>query len=181
MEIARITRTLIDCDPNAINIIIQSKSARGATELMIYMHDRDYLFPQFTHILDKLQLNIVEAKIYSGSNTTTLVVIHLLNNDNEIITDQATLERISDTLKDRLSQSDENEMVHAAESRRMRVFDTPTEIEFEQLNDEFTEVSINTKDIPGLLARIGQAFKERKSVYTMPKSIRSEKKQKMCL
>ena len=41
----------------------------------------------------------------------------------------------------------------------MRCFETPTEISFRKINQHSTEMSINTKDVPGLLARIGCALK----------------------
>ncbi len=76
-----------DESEDEINVHLQPTTSRGATELIIYMHDRDYLFAQFTQILDKLGLNIVEAKIYSGSDNMTLVIIYLLNHESLSITE----------------------------------------------------------------------------------------------
>lgn len=158
-EIARITEALHDESEDEINVHLQPTTSRGATELIIYMHDRDYLFAQFTQILDKLGLNIVEAKIYSGSDNMTLVIIYLLNHESLSITDDMILAEIEDTLKYQLFLKADSTPQPQPEPRRTRAFHTPTEIQFQELNEELTELSITTKDIPGLLARIGQAFK----------------------
>jgi [protein-PII] uridylyltransferase len=160
-EIARITRNLYQSDPNDINLRLQSRTNRGATELIIYMHDREYLFSQFTQALDHFSLNIVEAKIYSGENNMTLVIIYLLDHDHCPITDANTLERTQAALLTELEHPPQDRpLTHSLPPRRIRVFETPTEIHFHPINDELTELSITTKDIPGLLAKIGQAFKQ---------------------
>jgi len=161
-EIARITRVLFEEDHEAINIHLQPTTSRGATELIIYMHDRDYLFAQFTQIIDKLDLNIVEAKIYSGEDDMTLVIIYLLNRESTSITDPMILAEIEETLKHQLFLKDDTTPPTQPEPRRIRVFETPTHIHFQEMNEELTELSISTKDIPGLLAKIGQAFKSCK-------------------
>lgn len=159
-EIARITQVLYHEDRAHINIHLQPTTSRGATELIIYMHDRDYLFAQFTQILDRLGLNIVEAKIYSGTENMTLVIIYLLNHEHLCITDDMILHEIEHTLKDQLRFDTGLQPSPQPEPRRTRVFHTPTEIHFQEVSDELTELSLTTKDIPGLLARIGQAFKQ---------------------
>ena len=160
-EIARITRNLYQSDPNQINLRLQSRTNRGATELMIYMHDREYLFSQFTQALDHFNLNIVEAKIYSGRNNMTLVMIYLLDHEHCPITDSDTVARTQNALRNELEHPPHDTPVtHARPPRRIRIFETPTEIHFQTLSEELTELSLTTKDIPGLLAKIGQGFKD---------------------
>lgn len=159
-EIARITRGLYDKPHNAINIQVQPTTSRGATEIIIFMQDRDYLFAQFSQVLDKLNLNIVEAKIYSGENDMTLVIIYCLDADSKSITDAALLTTIEETLKYQLYLTENLFPSNQPEPRRIRCFDTPTEISFEVLNDQLIELTIHTKDIPGLLAKIGVAFRQ---------------------
>lgn len=159
-EIARITRGLYDKDHDHINIQVQPTTSRGATEIIIFMHDRDYLFAQFSQILDKLNLNIVEAKIYSGDNDMTLVIIYCLDCQNKSITDPDELINIEETLKYQLFLEGDLHPLNQPEPRRIRCFETPTEISFVPLSDHLMELTIHTKDIPGLLAKIGMAFKQ---------------------
>lgn len=159
-EIARITRGLYDKNHDAINIQVQPTTSRGATEIIIFMHDRDYLFAQFSQILDKLNLNIVEAKIYSGEDDMTLVIIYCLDAESKSITDESVLTNIEETLKYQLYLKEDFLPSSQPEPRRIRCFETPTEISFDTLTDQLIELTIHTKDIPGLLAKIGMAFRQ---------------------
>jgi len=158
-EIARITKLLCQANMEEINVSAKGASRKGASELIIYMPGKDFLFAQFTYILDKMNLNIVEAKTYSGKNDMTLVLIYFFDQNNEPINDQEKLDRIAQTLQTKLAEPIPDNMTYKPEQRRIRCFDMPTEITFKQTNKKFTELTLNTKDIPGLLAKIGQVFK----------------------
>lgn len=159
-EISRITKLLYRAEPSDISINIEGKTQRGATELVLYMPDRDYLFAQITNSIDKLGLNIVEAKIYSGTNQHTLVIIYLLDRDNHYVERKDELLQITETLRYDLSLSNPTPRTPQPQPRRIRIFETPTELHFNEINDQFSELVIHTKDIPGLLARIGLAFQQ---------------------
>ena len=159
-EIARITKTLLQDSEHKIITSIAKKPQRGATELILLMEDRDYLFAQITKQLDRLQLNVMEAKIYTGNKNKTLVIVHFLDQNNQAVTEQDTIKEIKTTLQHQLSLSDEITNYKQKEPRILRAFDTQTEIKFTEINQQRTELTINTKDIPGLLAKIGEALKE---------------------
>ncbi|MBN2606359.1 MAG: [protein-PII] uridylyltransferase [Thiotrichales bacterium] len=159
-EISRITKLLYKADTKETLVNLESKTQRGATELIIYMPDRNYLFAQITNVIDKLGLNIVEAKIYSGTNKQTLVIIYLLDRDNQYVETEDDLHQISETLRYELGLSNPTPRVQQPQPRRIRVFETPTEIQLTEVNDKLAELTIHTKDIPGLLAKIGLAFKQ---------------------
>ena len=79
-----------------------------------------------------------------------------------MLIDQEIITEINQRLQDKLSQSDyfAPTNINLKESRMTRAFDTPTEISYQKINKYKTELTINTKDIPGLLARIGRALKQ---------------------
>lgn len=161
MEISRITEQLYQHSHQEIAISMLGKTHRGASELMIYMPNRDFLFAQITQALDSLNLNIVEAKVYSTTENMTLVLVYFLDRDQEAIEDPELIERIETKLHKNLTESPKLQpMVNHTKSRRIRHFRTPTEVHFQDLSAKLTEVSISTKDIPGLLSRIGQAFRD---------------------
>jgi [protein-PII] uridylyltransferase len=163
MEIVRITIILIARSNHKIITSIAPKSQRGATELLILMEDRDFLFSQITKEIYLLLLNIVEAKIYTGTKGKTLVVVHLLDKNNEAIKDQKLIEQINETLQYELSLSDvEPTDINKKESRLLQVFDTETKISYQKIDHKKTELTIKTKDICGLLAKIGKGLKESK-------------------
>lgn len=161
-EIVNITIHLIERCKHKIITYIDPKAYRGASELVILMDDKDFLFAQITKELDLLRLNILEAKIYTGNKGKTLVIIHFLDQNNEVLIDQEIITEINQRLQDKLSQSDyfAPTNINLKESRMTRAFDTPTEISYQKINKYKTELTINTKDIPGLLARIGRALKQ---------------------
>lgn len=161
-EIARITETLIrDDQTSPVHVSVKGKTQRGATELLLYMDDRNYLFAQITSAIDKLGLSILEAKIFSGENGKTLVILYMLDRNNQSVEDAYLLQEITDTLRNELQREDFLLIPNGNKQapRRIRVFTTPTEISFKAVGENKTELSIHTKDIPGLLARIGHAFR----------------------
>ncbi|MDY0136451.1 MAG: [protein-PII] uridylyltransferase [Thiomicrospira sp.] len=161
LEISRITEALHQRKDDPIVLSITGKTLRGASELMIYMQNQDFLFAQITQTLDTLNLNIVEAKVYSTQENKTLVLVYFLDRDQAAIEQQAVLDKIADKLRHHLSRPlQPQQNINLTKSRRIRHFNTPTEILFQPISAKFSEMSIVTKDIPGLLSRIGQAFRE---------------------
>lgn len=164
-EISRITQILWSSKNEDVSLSLTGKTQRGASELMLYMSNHDFLFANITQTLDRLNVNIVEAKIYTTSQNMTLVLIYFLNRNNEAIESQYELNKIEAQLRYALNPNqNQNQMsglsLNPTRTRRIKYFQTPTEIHFQNLNRKLTEVSLVTKDIPGLLSRIGQAFKD---------------------
>ena len=161
-DVARITKLLYQCDKTKSNIFLEEQSQRGASELIIYMPDRDYLFAYIAHTLDSLGTNVLEAQIFSSSDNMTLVLVYFLNRETNDYLDKDRHFEVLDKIKHQLTQDEVYplEGTNLIKARRTRHFETPTEIMFNQINDSLTELSINTKDTPGLLARIGCALKE---------------------
>ncbi len=65
LEVARITKILYDVDLDRTHLFLKNQMRLGASELIIYMPDRDYLFAHITLTLDKLCVDVVEARVYS--------------------------------------------------------------------------------------------------------------------
>lgn len=161
LEISRITQQLYQTPFEEMVISITGKTHRGASELMIYMPNRDFLFAQITQTLDNLNLNIVEAKVYSTRENMTLVLVYFLDRDQVAIEDPELLDRIKHKLENNLIDHPPiKPMVNHTKERRIRHFKTPTQVQFQDLSKKLTEITIVTKDIPGLLSRVGQAFRD---------------------
>lgn len=160
-EVARITKLLYQCEHSDNNVFLAEQTNRGASELIIYMPDRDFLFAHIANTLDSLGTDIVEARIFSSTDGMTLVMMYFLNSDTQDYVDENHHHEILDKVRYQLSQEEASfvEVSGSISNRRIRHFDTPTEIIFNQVNDSLTELSIHTKDTPGLLARIGFALK----------------------
>jgi len=162
-DVARITKYLYPLDKATNHIFLQNQSNKGASELIIYMPDRDFLFAHIAHTLDKLNTDIVEARIFSTSDKMTLVVTYFLNRATQTYIEDEDQAEIIDQIHYQLTQDEIEpfDIKNITQARRTRHFDTPTEVIYEQISDSMTELSIHTKDTPGLLARIGCALKSK--------------------
>lgn len=160
-DVARATKLLYKVDKDVPQIHLQMKTAKGASELMLYMKDRDYLFAHIAYALDRLHFNVVEAKIFSTSDEMTMVVLHFLNDSKLEGDDAQDTAEIIEFISQKITATDLDPIVsrQPLDARRLRCFETPTEISFNKLNKNITELTIHTKDVPGLLARIGCALK----------------------
>lgn len=162
-DAARITKLLCQVDKEQNHIFLQEQTHRGASELIIYMPDRDFLFAHIAHSLATLGTNVVEAQIYSSLDNMTLVIIYFLDRDTQEYVDENRHHEVVEQIQYQLGQDEVAplESFNAIKQRRARHFDTPTEISFNQINDDLTEIHIDAKDSPGLLARIGCALREQ--------------------
>jgi [protein-PII] uridylyltransferase len=160
-DIARITKKLCHADLTQTNLFLENQTQLGASELMIYMPDRDYLFAHITLTLDKLNVDVVEARVYSTTTKMTLVIFYFLSRETHSFVEESRHAEVLHKIREQLSLPDINieDIDLPREARRVRCFETPTEINFHKINTHLTELSINTKDIPGLLSKIGCSLK----------------------
>ena len=161
-DVARITKLLYQRDKTQNHVFLKEQTPRGASELIIYMPDRDYLFAHIAYTLDTLSTDVMEAQIFSCTDKMTLVMMYFLNRETQDYLDESRHFEVIDKIQYQLTQTDVQplDMTYNIRNRRTRHFDTPTNVSFKQINESLTELSISTKDAPGLLARIGCALKE---------------------
>ena len=160
-DVARITKKLYDVDLGKTHLFLKNQTQLGASELMIYMPDRDYLFAHITLTLDKLNVDVVEARIYSTTNQMTLVIFYFLSRETHSFVEESRHAEVLHKIREQFSEEDINvdDIRLPLQTRRIRCFETPTEVSFHKINSHLTELSINTKDIPGLLSKIGCSLK----------------------
>lgn len=144
-------------------VCVENFDHRDATAVFIYAEDSKNLFARTTAALDKLQLNIQDARIVTSALGYTLDTYMVLDSaNNEAIADQKKIDRIVQTVREAIMQ---DEMPVApltrAASRALRNFAAPTLIDFEY--DEahnYTVMGVNTVDRPGLLSVIGKVMRD---------------------
>ena len=139
---------------------VRSKTSRGGSEVFVYMKNRDNIFAATTRILDKLGLNIVDARIITSANEYTLDSYIILEKNGERISGKQRCDEIIDALNHSLMTLEKfSPRISRAKSRRMKHFSIPTRVYFsldEKNNRNIMEVS--TADRPGILSRIGMAL-----------------------
>ncbi|WP_294946073.1 [protein-PII] uridylyltransferase [Sulfurivirga sp.] len=158
--IARITTTLVEQTPPVVKL--SEQPVRGATEILIYMPDRDFLFAQIAQTLERAQVSIMEAQIYCLSNGYTLTLFYALDKQRNAPLEDTQREAIRAALLEVAAHPIEAEALRTGRpDRKLRCFITPTEITFQQ-RGQLTELFISTLDVPGLLARIARVFVENR-------------------
>ena len=159
-EIEWQTRTLLGISGDKPYAEAHYDPVRGISQVLVYCRDIRHLFAATAVTLDRLCLNIVDARVTTTSDGYALNTFVVLNEDNEPILDPSDIERVTETLTRVLTEGKVPAVnTTKRRSRRHRHFDIPTEILFsDDLQHRFTVVELNTVDHPGLLAQVGLAF-----------------------
>ncbi len=156
--IVRITRQILERGCPVIQITPQPQ--KGASEIMLYTEDRDFLFAQITKVLEQQQLSIMEAQIYCLPNGNTLTLFYVLDQHTRQAVEHERAEAIKTALQATLNQPiDPAQFKLAQPTRKQRCFITPTKITFKQ-KGAYTELFLSTLDLPGLLAKVAWVFVE---------------------
>jgi [protein-PII] uridylyltransferase len=162
-EIVWHTRAILKkADDGRALVLAQLNTARGGTELFIYLRDSGGIFATTSAALDRLGLTVLDARIITSSSGYTLDSFTVMENTGEPITERSRIREIVTALRQQLNQGDTRIRISSRQpARALRYFPTPTEINFIQdtLNNR-TLLELTTSDQPGLLCRIGRAFTE---------------------
>ena len=147
-------------DDDGPQISLRSKTGRGGSEVVIYSHDRLGLFALTTALLDKLCLNVVDARIETTTSGFTLDSYRVLEDDGSAITDKNREQKIIQVLRDGLNNPGKVSLnVTRRIPRQLKHFQIPTQIDVSQDKaNQRTILKLITADRPGLLAQVGHAF-----------------------
>lgn len=165
-EIAWQTQSIIKSGVDNLPLVdIKTRSKRGGTTILIYSDDTQNLFAHAAIALDKLGLNVVDARIItttSGKNIDTFIV---LGQDDKPIQEEDEKDRIINTLYKTIKNLDNLEttpLINAQRiPRQLKAVAVRTQIQASSSPDnQHTVVEVITTDRPGILAHIGCAFIE---------------------
>ena len=143
-------------------ILISTYLNEGGTEIFIYVKDQENVFAHSTAILDKLNLNIVEAQIITTKDGFTLDSYIVIDREGKPITNDTQIDHMTQYIQQQfLNNSKSIRIPKRRLSRRQRHFTYPTKVNFQRDNKHGrTRLEIISPDRPGLLARLGRAFKD---------------------
>ena len=141
-------------------ILVNKESSRGNSLVFIYMKDRKNIFSTATRAIEKLGLDILDARIITNKNGFVLDTFVVLENNGEHIkTKERSNEvriRLSKELNSTQAFPKQGEWV---EKRQLKSFDLPTRVTFEtDEKNNRTIMEVSTMDRPGVLSRIGTAM-----------------------
>lgn len=161
-EIAWHTQAIINHGDNKEPLIlIRGKTHRGGTEIFVYTKDVNYIFATITAIIEKLGLDVIDARIITTNDGYALDTFLVLDRDGQTITAHDQQKEISNTLKKLLSHPEELPNQVSNLTRQLKHFPIETRIIFrDDTNNNRTEMEVVAGDRPGLLARISRGLIE---------------------
>jgi [protein-PII] uridylyltransferase len=145
---------------DAMVVDVREFPDRGLTELFIYCEDRAGLFATTTKVLDRLALDVTDARIMTLDNGYTLDTYVVLEEDSgEMVRGEMRREEIRGALVAALCHGTVPNQRLVVGQRRVRAFSVPTEVQFKpDSKTGLTRLSVFTGDRQGLLSMIGQAM-----------------------
>jgi len=158
VEIARHTEILIANQDKPWPLVsIRYSKARGSSEILIYTPDNNALFALITAVMEKLHLNILSATINTTESGFALDTFHVLDSTNSPIESDDRVEHVKQTIIRELGSPDDfPDITGQRISRQLRYFSVSTQVEFWEVEGNFTEMRITAADRPGILSAIGQ-------------------------
>jgi [protein-PII] uridylyltransferase len=141
-------------------VLINKESSRGGSCIFVYMHDRKNIFATLTRTMEKLGLNVLDARIITNRKGFTLDTFVVLENDGKLIkTRERSNEIRNRILNDLDSTSGIPDKDKWIEKRHLKSFNLPTRVSFEiDEKNNRTIMEVSTIDRPGVLSRIGIAM-----------------------
>lgn len=141
-------------------VLVNKKSEQENSLIFIYMNDRKNIFSTITRTIEKLGLNILDARIITNKNNFVLDTFVVLENNGELIKTKERSNEIRDRIiKDLNSTQSFPEQGKWLKKRQLKSFNLPTRITFEtDGKNNRTIMEVNTIDRPGVLSRISTAM-----------------------
>ena len=162
-EIAWHTRAILQHGDNPAPLVLMRahrKYAQDAVQIFIYTQDQPNLFATTVAILDRMNLDVQDARIITATKAFSLDTYVVLDRFGTLLTDPEREATVIEALKDALSHSDEYPgLMQRRIPRQLRHFDIENTVEISvnpALNQNMVEIA--TLDHPGLLAKIGGLF-----------------------
>jgi [protein-PII] uridylyltransferase len=161
-QIAWQTLGISDAAPDATTVLVRPHQRPGALEVFVHAPDRDGLFAAAAAVLDRLGLNVVEARVVTSTNRMSLDTFQVLDAGSEFVAPERRAATVAESLREALSRSPlKVAPVRRAMPRQLKHFRVPTRVVFDCNSAGRTELSLVCTDRPGLLALVSAVFRNR--------------------
>ncbi|MFK5984056.1 MAG: [protein-PII] uridylyltransferase [Pseudomonadota bacterium] len=141
-------------------VLLRNAESKGSTEILIYMENKTHIFTLVTSVLSKMALDVTEVSTYRTQNTYILHTYHILNEQQQAITEQDRLTNIQTKLFQQLS-CDEFNLINDNHrlTRVLKQFSMNTKVDFnEDLENNLTIMNVTASNRPYLLSKIGHVL-----------------------
>ena len=141
-------------------VLMREITHRGGTEIFIYMPDHDNIFSRAVRTMDRLGLNILDARIITSTSGHTLDTFIVLENDGKPVHGTERIHEICTRLEQALNALDQPMARPSHVSpRRLKHFKIPTQVRFStDAANARTVMEVIATDQPGFLAAVGTAM-----------------------
>ena len=162
-EVAWHTRAILEHGDNPAPLVLMRahrKAAQDAVQIFIYTQDKPNLFATTVAVLDRMNLDVQDARIITAKKGFSLDTYVVLDRFGTLVTDPEREDTVKHALIKALSESDKYPgLMQRRIPRQLRHFDIQNTVDI-TLNDALQQnmVEISTLDHPGLLAKIGGLF-----------------------
>ncbi len=163
------TTAIVDHLNNDQPLILVKESTRrafeGATQIFTYCADADNFFITLTSVLDKLRLNIQDARIFHTDHHMQLSTFYVLDIDNQPLHEEAKHEMIRQYLSEALLKMSPKPSSTSSYifPRRIQNFKIPTRVKMNiSETGKYNVLEIVALDQPGILVRVAHVLSQYK-------------------